>query len=191
MSDSSSKILSIRLQKELLEQLEDQACIQKLTLSDFVRQELSLVEKRIRDNELLKNKIVILLRQIYGVITEQVKNKVDLSKFEEIQAHSEKVQKELQDALSRVSLLLGSNKQMKELLDLKISIIQKYEDQAKKKAELADGKAEQVDDNDIEPEETEEEVPLKNTDELAPLDQTENDVPDDDGTFWSGLEGKL
>ncbi len=127
MSDSSSKILSIRLQKELLVQLDNQAHIQKLTLSDFVRQELSLVEKRIRDNELLKNKMVILLRQIYGAVKERGKSKIDLSKYQELQIHSEKIKEERDEAIGKVSLLLDSNEQIKNLLDHKDKMIQRYE----------------------------------------------------------------
>ncbi len=170
---SDSKILSIRLQKKLLVQLENQARIQKLTLSDFVRQELSQVEKRIRDNELLKNKIVILLRQIYGSIIELSKNKVDLFKFEEIQEHSEKATRELEEAKGKVSSLLKANENMKELLDHKDYILRKYEPE--KEVEQRVEKSEQVEDNDFEREESEKEVSFENQEELPPGDQAEDD----------------
>ncbi len=191
MANNNSKVLSIRLQKELFEQLENQARIQKLTLSDFVRQELSQVEKRIRDNELLKNKIVILLLQINSAVKEQGENKIGLSKYQELQIHNEKIKEELDEAVGKVSSLVKANENIKDLLDHKDSMLRKYEPdkstgkEVEPRVEKSDSEIvqdepieEQVQDEAVEPEE---EIGLFERQEL-PTDE----VPDDDG--WSELE---
>ncbi len=183
MANNNSKVLSIRLQKDLLRQLEEQARIKKLTLSDFVRQELSQVEKRIRDNELLKNKIVILLRQIYDIVADQ--DKVDLSKYEELQAQNEIVLKEIAESKAKISVLFESNQQMKTLLDLKDYVLKKYEPDRSTEKELEPRvekseniQVEQPQTNiiDVKPEDSATIVA-----ELPPGDQAE-----DDGN-WNGL----